>query len=83
MVGTVATGNNHKELLALAKERMSKYNYNEFLAEVANDAFLSLPYDDYVEIDDLVNLLKRKLELDSAGALILIMIISAYVHPTD
>ena len=53
------------------------------MAEVANDAFLSLPYDDYTKIDDLVNLLKREHELDSAGALELIMIISQYVHPTN
>jgi alpha-D-ribose 1-methylphosphonate 5-triphosphate synthase subunit PhnI len=77
------TGNNRKDLLGIAKSKMSRYDYNEFVAEVANDAFLSLPYDDYVEIDDLVNHLKRNTKLDSKGALELIMMISDYVRPTD
>ena len=83
MVGTVATGKNRKELLTLAKERMSRYDYNAFVADVANEAFLSLSYEDYVQIDDLVNLLKRECNLDSAGALELIMIASDYVCSAD
>lgn len=68
-----------KNTLKLARKNMSIFAYEEMLAEVTSSAMLKLNYDDYCTIDNLVVELKDKFNIDSKGALELLMIISEYV----
>lgn len=68
-----------KNTLKLARKNMSIFAYEEMLAEVTSSAMTKLNYDDYCTIDNLVVELKDRFNIDSKGALELLMIMSEHV----